>query len=166
MKWTKVRAYDANSFIIERSTNGVNFKEIGSIAVSSNSRLTASQYFFFDINAATGKSYYRLRIIKANGGIFYSNVEMEIKLGKVAVSVMPNPVTSSFTIRFQTAPVTSYGVSLVGADGKIILHYTYAAGPGDAKTIERPSSVATGVYYLLVVNQQTNEKDIIKLFFN
>ena len=79
---------------------------------------------------------------------------------------MPNPVTTSFTIRFQTASVNSYGVSLLGADGKIILHKTYAVRPGDAKTIERPASVATGVYYLPVVNQQTNEKDIIKLFFN
>jgi len=36
---------------------------------------------------------------------------------------------------------------------------------GDTKTIGRPAAVASGVYYLLVVNQQTNEKDTIKLFF-
>ncbi len=165
LKWATVKAFDAKSFIVERSTDGINFKEIGSAVVSSNNRFASSQYFFSDISAVTGKNYYRLRIIKPNGTIAYSDVETVTKQGKVSVSVMPNPVAASFTIRFRPQSAANYQVSLVGADGKMILHNTYSVRPGDTKTIDRPAAIASGVYYLLVVNQQTNEKDIIKLFF-
>lgn len=78
---------------------------------------------------------------------------------------MPNPVAESFTIRFQPTAAANYNVSLVGADGKVIMNNKYAVRPGDTKTILRPGTIATGVYYLAVINQATNEKDIIKLFF-
>ena len=134
------------------------------MAASANSN-TSSQYFFSDVNAVTGKNFYRLRIINANGRISFSNIEVVSKKGKVTVSVMPNPVAEFFTIRFQPLASANYNVSLVSTDGKIILKSIYAVRPGDAKTIQRPGGIATGVYYLAVVNQSTNEKDIIKLFF-
>jgi len=165
LKWSTARGFDARSFIIERSIDGVSFKEIGSALVSSNNSISASQYFFSDINPVAGKNFYRLRIIRANGKIAYSDVELVSKKGKISVSVMPNPVAESFTIRFQPLTSANYNVSLVGADGKIILNSNYAVRPGDARTIQRPGSVATGIYYLVVLNQVTSEKDIIKLFF-
>ncbi len=164
LKWTTAKGFDAVSFVIEKSTDGTTFKEIGTMAATSSS-VTNSQYFFSDVNAITGKNFYRLRIINANGRVSYSNVEVVSKKGKVTVSVMPNPVAESFTIRFQPLASATYNVSLVSADGKIILNSIYAIRPGDAKTIQRPGGIATGVYYLAVVNQSTNEKDIIKLFF-
>ncbi|MEP6727935.1 MAG: hypothetical protein ABJC98_19085 [Bacteroidota bacterium] len=165
LKWITARAFDASSYIIERSTDGISFKEIGSMAVSSANNISTSQYFFSDLNAVAGKNFYRLRIIKNSGKIAYTNIEVVIKKGKVTVSVMPNPVAESFTIRFQPTAAANYNVSLVGADGKVIMNNKYAVRPGDTKTILRPGTIATGVYYLAVINQATNEKDIIKLFF-
>jgi len=135
------------------------------MAVSSANNISTSQYFFSDVNAVAGKNFYRLRIIKNNGKIAYTNIEVVTKKGKVTVSVMPNPVAESFTIRFQPAAAANYNVSLVSADGKVIMNNKYAVRPGDTKTIQRPGTIATGVYYLAVINQATNEKDIIKLFF-
>ncbi|MEO6315812.1 MAG: hypothetical protein ABIU63_02105 [Chitinophagaceae bacterium] len=165
LKWTTAKSFDATSFIVERSTDGNNFKVIGSAAVSSNNKFVVSQYYFSDMNAVTGKNYYRLRIIKTNGSIAYTDVQIVSKKGKISVSVMPNPVAESFTIRFQPAASANYTVSLVSAEGKVVLNSTYAVRPGDAKTIQRPGTIATGVYYLLVLNQSTSEKEIIKLFF-
>jgi len=165
VKWSTARAFDAASFVVERSMDGISYKELGAVAVSSGNSITVSQYLFSDLSAMNGKNYYRLRIIKPTGGIAYSNVEIVSKKGKVAVSVMPNPVAESFSIHFQPVTNTVYNVSLVSAEGKVMMNNLYAVRPGDNKTIQRPGSIAAGVYYLLVVNQNSNEKDIIKLFF-
>ncbi len=165
LKWTTARSFDATAFVIERSTDGANFKELGMVKVSSANAISICQYLFSDNNVAAGKNYYRLRIVKANGSIAYSNVaEIEMK-GKVAVSVMPNPVADAFTIRFQPVTSTNYSVNLVSAEGKTIINTIYSVRPGESKTIQRPNGIATGVYYLAVLNLITNEKDIIKLFF-
>ncbi|MFT3937025.1 MAG: hypothetical protein QM726_25590 [Chitinophagaceae bacterium] len=165
LKWNTARAFDAASFVIERSADGITFKEIGAMAVASNNNISASQYFFSDVNPLSGKNYYRLRIIKTNRTLAYSNIEMVTKKGIATVSVMPNPVETYFSIRFQPQTPAVYNVSLLSADGKSIFSNQYTIAPGDIKTIQRPGIITTGVYYLLVLNKSTQEKEIIKLFF-
>ncbi|MEP7277732.1 MAG: hypothetical protein ABI813_03725 [Bacteroidota bacterium] len=165
LKWITARAFDAVSFVIERSTDGSNFNILGTVGVSSNNSISSSQYLFSDVNAAGGKSFYRLRIVQSNGKIAYTNVIEINRKSKVAVSVMPNPVAESFSIKFQPTGNSLYNVALLSVDGKTILNNHYSVRPGDTKTIQRPGMVSSGVYYLVVLNQSTNEKDIIKLFF-
>ncbi len=117
------------------------------------------------MNAAAGKNYYRLRIIKAGNTSAYTNVIEVSKKGNVSISVMPNPVIDAFSIKFQQSIPASYNVSLVSAEGRIILNNNYATISGDVKTIQRPHAMATGVYYLLIRNLATSEKEVIKLFF-
>ena len=165
LKWTTARAFNASRFVIEKSTDGNSFREMGSAAVSNNNNTTASQYFFSDINPVPGKNYYRLRIIGSNGKIYFSETVTVTKKGTVAVSVMPNPVAEAFTIKFQPVNSATYNVSLVSAEGKVVMNSNYAVRTGDARTIQRPGTVSSGVYYLVTVNQSTNEKEVIKLFF-
>jgi len=164
LRWTTSKAYDATAFVIEKSTDGINFKELGNMPANASS-ISSSQYLFSDVNVVAARNYYRLRIIKSGGKIAYTNVIEINKKSKIAVSVMPNPVADAFTIKFQPLTGADYNVMLVSADGKVILNNNYAVRPGDIKTIQRPGALATGVYYLAVINKSTNEKDIIKLFF-
>ena len=165
VKWNTLKGFNASKFYIEKSTDGQHFTEIGSAVVAYNNSVSNSQYIFADLHPATGKNFYRLRIIATNGKVSYSAIATINKKGTVSVSVMPNPVAESFTIQFQPAGNSNYSVRLMGADGKIIMNNTYAVRPGDAKTLLRPATVATGVYYLVVVNQANNDKEVIKLFF-
>lgn len=165
LKWNTARAFNASRFVIEKSADGNNFREIGSVAVSAGNNTGSSQYFFSDISPLPGKNYYRLRITGSNGKIYFSETVVVTKKGTIAVSVMPNPVAEAFTIRFQPAASAIYHISLVSAEGKVVLSSNYAVRQGDARTIQRPGTVSSGVYYLVAVNQSTNEKDVIKLFF-
>jgi hypothetical protein len=165
VKWTTLKAFNASKFFIEKSTDGQSFTAIGSAAVAFNNSTSASQYFFADLHPVTGKNFYRLRIISTNGKVSYSDIATVYKKGTVSVSVMPNPVAESFTIKFQPAGNSNYAVQLMSADGKTVMNYSYAVRLGDAKTIQRPAAVTTGVYYLVVVNQANNDKEVIKLFF-
>jgi hypothetical protein len=165
LKWTTAKAYDASAFVIEKSIDGYNYKVLGTVNVSARNSVASSQYLFSDVNAVAGSNFYRLRIIRQDGTITYSNIVDISKKGAVSVSVMPNPVADAFTIRFQPLAATNYNVMLLSADGKVVFSSNYTINPGEAKTIQRPGALASGIYYLAVVNKSTNEKDIIKLFF-
>lgn len=165
LKWTTVRAFDAVTYVVERSGDGINFSSIGTQAVSGNNAISASQYFYSDINPLGGKSYYRLRIVSKSGKISYSEVVTVNMKRTVSVSVMPNPVVNAFSVHFEPVANSNFEVSLLSADGKTVFRNKYAVHPGDVQTIQRPSALSSGVYYLVVVNQSTNEKEIIKLFF-
>jgi hypothetical protein len=165
LKWTTASAFPADKFIIERSIDGLNFKEIGTMNVSANNNTAVSQYFFSDINAPAGKIYYRLHIIKSNLPATYSSIVEITKTGTITISVMPNPVVDAFTIKFQKVTAANYVVSLASADGRIISKNSYPVTSGEAKTIQRPYGTATGIYFLIIRNMASNQQEVIKLFF-
>ncbi|MEP6747700.1 MAG: hypothetical protein ABJB86_08240 [Bacteroidota bacterium] len=165
LKWITAKSFNAKEFVVEYSRDGNNFKSLGSVTAASANAINTSQYLFSDVNAAPGKNFYRLRIIQITGKIIYSNVVELSKKNKVSVSVMPNPVADVFTIKFQPVNSARYDIMLLGADGKMVMNNTYSIKPGDSKTITRPSVLTTGVYYLVILNTSTSDKDVIKLFF-
>lgn len=165
LKWTTAKGFAADKFIIERSTDGLNFNSIGTMNVAANNNNTVSQYYFSDISAPSGNIFYRLHIVKSNRPAAYSNVIEISSKGKVSISVMPNPVTDVFTVKFQHAITANYNMSIVSAEGRMIFSNNYPIRTGDAKTIQRPHGSVTGVYFLLIRNLATDEKEVIKLFF-
>jgi hypothetical protein len=165
LKWTTAKGFAADKFIIERSTDGLNFKDIGTMNVAANNNTTISQYYFSDISAAPGNIFYRLHIVKSNRPAAYSNVIEISRKGKASISVMPNPVVDAFNINFHQASGTNYNIRLASAEGRILFNNNYAVRPSESKTIQRPQGAVTGVYFLLIRNLTSNEQEVIKLFF-
>ncbi len=165
LKWTTAKGFSADKFIIERSADGLNFNGIGTMNVDANNINHVSQYYFSDFNAASGHIFYRLHIVKSGSTAAYSNIIEINKKGKVSISVMPNPVADAFNINFQQVSGTNYNIRLVSVEGRIVFNNNYAVRTGESKNIQRPKGIVTGVYFLLIRNQATNEQEIIKLFF-
>lgn len=165
LRWNTVMNFDATKFVIERSGDGVNYTAIGSNNAAANNNVAPSQYFFSDINPLSGKSYYRLRIVKSNGTIAYTKLVIISKESNASISVMPNPVVDAFAIKFQQSPAGNYNVCLLGTDGKLVLNNTYAIRNGDIVNIQRPASIVAGVYYLVILNKANNNKEVLKLIF-
>ena len=78
---------------------------------------------------------------------------------------MPNPVVNAFTVSFQHAKTGAYNISLTSSEGSIILTNSYTVRTGDVINIQRPVAVVPGVYFLVIINRETSQKEIIKLFF-
>ena len=166
LNWTTVKAFEADKFIIERSNDGRNFTDIGTVMVSSNNLVSSSQYYYSDINAPAGSNFYRLRLIKQDRNAAFTRIVEIKKAGSnISVSVMPNPVAETFNINFQKVVAGNYNICLVGADGKFVLNTIYSIHAGETKTIHRTSGIVSGVYYLVIRNMTTDEKVVIKLFF-
>ena len=71
--WKTETEVNSNYFIIERSSNGTDYKAIGTVAASGFST-TVVNYNFIDANPLAGTNYYRLTIVDKDNSMEYSNV--------------------------------------------------------------------------------------------
>ena len=165
LQWNTSQNFEANSFIVERSTDGQKFTSIGTVLTSINNNISSSQYYFTDANAISGKNFYRLRMTHTYSQDTYSQIVSVNKGGNTNITVVPNPVSEAFTIQFQQCPSANYSTSLISPDGRRIMNSIYAVTSGESKTIQRTSEMAAGVYFLIIQNQTTHENQIIKLLF-
>ncbi len=94
LSWTVSNNQETNSFVIERSTDGVNFSTTGEL--SSLKKQSMASYAFNDNVGEfnTPVLYYRLKMINTQGYPVYSKI-IRIVLnngGEAAISITPNPV--------------------------------------------------------------------------
>lgn len=99
--WTTAEEVNFSHFIIERSTNGNEYKEIA--VQFSSEKKSANNYAYTDaVNAnASGLLYYRLKMVDQDGTFKYSNVrivKLNVKSGTVSIATYPNPVTNELRI--------------------------------------------------------------------
>ena len=85
LQWSSEGELNIQSYIIEKSTNGIDFLAIGEIQAQSQS---SSLYNFKDVRALSGKNYYRLKILELDGSSEYSPVSQ--------VNVVKNKVFQAF----------------------------------------------------------------------
>ena len=92
LNWIPEPDKDAENFIIEKSSDGQNFINIGRVDIikSSNSDL---EYSFIDENPNKDINYYRLKLTDQNGNSRYlSNEPTQVKYeGKLEMKIWPNP---------------------------------------------------------------------------
>lgn len=114
LTWSTAQEKDASHFVIERSTNGIDFTDAGIIFTEGNSE-TSRSYSFKDPATASGNGilYYRLRMVDLDGKYEHSPIRL-IKLGvsdgKLELQAFPNPVTNELRI---TIPESWQGKQVV-----------------------------------------------------
>lgn len=91
LAWATASELNAESFIIERSSNGKEYFPIGTKAASGNSSVR-QDYTFTDTNPFIGRTYYRLRQVDYDGAFGYSEIRFIDLTGRRAVHVFPNPL--------------------------------------------------------------------------
>ncbi len=93
LNWTTVQESSSNNFIIERSSNGISFTDIGEVTTPGNSN-SENTYQFIDATPLPGINYYRLKMIDNSNNITYSIVRQLNFNDRVSdIKVFPNPVT-------------------------------------------------------------------------
>lgn len=95
--WTTASEVDNDYFIIQRSSDGINFENYHKVGGIGNSS-SAYTYHTVDGNPHLGISYYRLKQVDLNGDFTYSDTKSVEFTGSSDVILYPNPATSSFTI--------------------------------------------------------------------
>ena len=97
LSWNTATEINTNHFIIQSSTDGLNFTNIGNVqAVGSG----AGSYLFSDGSAMNGTNYYRLETVDADGQVTYSKmVSVVFAVYSLPFTVVPNPARDVTTIK-------------------------------------------------------------------
>lgn len=96
LNWKASSTNDAGNFIIEKSLDGVRFRQIGIVAINPNS---TSNYIFTDHSPGKSKNYYRLRIEELNGSSKYSKIVFVDMDGKNSYLAYPTATSSLLFIQ-------------------------------------------------------------------
>jgi hypothetical protein len=138
---------------VERSSNGVNFESIKRINVAANSTLTTN-YNFTDILPATGKNYYRLKLVSINERVQYSQVKLLSFEQTGVILTYPNPVLSQLKITLSENWINQHvKIELFNQLGELVLSKQVTnAQQTQILDLNRLSEAA----YILKLTQQDN----------
>lgn len=155
LQWKTNFEQGTRDFNIQRSTDGINFTNIGKLTARGNSSSVVN-YSFDDLTALAGNNFYRIQAIDIDGSYTYSE-KLLVKFNQATsatVFIFPNPVTNQLRIQLNTALVP-LKYALINTAGKIVL-----AGEGLLPLINQNLNqllgrLAAGTYSLQLFNDQT-----------
>ena len=166
LSWVTGMEKELSHFVIERSTNGVDYVEAGTVSAKGSSNVKID-YSFQDIlnSGAKGMVFYRLRMVDIDSRYQYSPVRA-IRVAEmnneVKILAYPNPVTTELRITlpqdWQDKKV-SYG--LYNVNGQLVKQLVN--NKSGQTEIMHVSDIAAGLYIMKVSNgDQSAVQRIIK----
>ena len=132
------------SYVIEKSTDGRTFSDIGSVQATQQ-----STYSFTDNQASTDYTYYRLKMVEQDGSFKYSFiVSLKSKLS-LNISLSPNPVRSTLLIQHPKVGTEAH-IEIVNTSGQLIKDIRIPASA--VLTSIDMSGLSTGLYHVVFKN--------------
>lgn len=102
LSWTTTSEDGFEGFEVERSADGAHWTTAGNINAKGQNRTSVNDYVFTDMNPFRGKTYYRLKLLDANGQTQYSEIRSAAFKNFVEeFRIAPNPTREQTTITIQ-----------------------------------------------------------------
>ena len=150
LKWQTETETNTSKFVIERSADGINFQQLGSVQAAGNSSVTKN-YQFTDQLPLNGKDYYRITQVDKDGSSIYSAVRTLDFLLNRTIAITPNPAKGFINVTV-SGNDKALKVSLVSATGQLIKRYDMT---GESQQFNLPA-IAPGVYYIKINGDDVN----------
>lgn len=155
LDWTTASEKNNDHFLVLRSSDAQNFTPIARVPGAGDSNLPLN-YQELDTDPLTNWSYYQLQQIDYNGGTSFSDIEAVLfEPDAIKINVYPNPINRDQTewklwlLGFDEEQAVQ--VYLVGLQGQIIYEKNLIMfGNSLTHSIEKPSHLASGVYFLKI----------------
>ncbi|MDZ4808160.1 MAG: T9SS type A sorting domain-containing protein [Bacteroidota bacterium] len=160
LKWIAENEMNTSNFVIERSTDGINYNPIGSAAPSGPVNTPTEYKFMDDIQnmPLTSVVFYRIKAMDNNSRFAYSNVAT-IRLNKTAgIQIWPNPVDSYVNISYNSATNTKLDISVVNTIGKTVKQTNHTVYRGlNQIAVSGFEILSSGIYFIRITDKNTNE---------
>jgi hypothetical protein len=144
VQWNIAMEENVLKYVVERSSDGRNFSDVGSVYASNQ-----SSYTWLDAQPLPGKNYYRIRAVDIDASVLYSSiVVISMDKKEPSVSVYPTVVENrQFNLRFENAEKGTYTISAINAAGQNVFSKNIIqTGGNSVEAIKLPSGMAAGVY--------------------
>jgi hypothetical protein len=163
LTWRTAVETNNSIFIIERSTDGRNFSNVGTVKGAGNSRLVKN-YNFLDPNANAPKCYYRLKQVDFDGTFSYSDpivVQKKIANNLLIVNVSSERTPKNFSVSLDAANAGSVTCQLRDMQGRVVMEQQKSVFAGLNNLTFDLSTQAEGAYRLVM--KQGNEEETLVL---
>lgn len=148
------------SYEIEKSTDGVNFKQIGIVTATGG---TNAAYLFHDPEAITGKIYYRLKLVSKNEIKYSRIISLAANISKMDITNLVNPFNSKISFQLNSLLNEDVQLQLTDAVGNAVVSKKITVLKGNnLVNFEVPSSLAKGSYLLRVLSVSGSVHRIIQ----
>lgn len=162
LNWKTANEVNCHSFVVEKSTDAINFKEIGSLDAKNGKE---NYYSLLDLKSTVEKNYYRIKQVDKDGKITYSNTIL-VSLKKLlinSISLFPNPVKDKFTLNINAATKSQASVKIIDATGRVVLKQNADLVVGNQSISLNASNLSAGIYTITVnFGEETITQKLIK----
>ncbi|HUC82788.1 MAG TPA: PQQ-dependent sugar dehydrogenase [Flavisolibacter sp.] len=161
LQWTTENEANASHFVVERSTDGINYTAIGQVNARNNG--TRSNYSFDDKDVTTLQAttvHYRLMIVDNNNLFKYSNVVTVTFTNRNSiVTLMPNPVQHTTQVRIYAERSGAAQWKLVDNNGRLVQQSIVQLQKGQQIVFDlNMEKHAQGTYFLQILGAGIDQK--------
>lgn len=151
INWETASEQNTDRFMVQHSTDGRQWKEIGVVAAAGNSTM-AKQYSLQHYNATIGNNYYRIQQRDIDGKLDYSAiVSVSFNSADDGIILIANPVVNG---KIELKSGLMRPVMIYSLDGKPMVQTTVSEGRNEINTSAWPK----GVY---IMKTQTEVKRVV-----
>lgn len=156
LNWATATETNAQSFVVQRSADGLHYSNIATVKATGNSTAT-QKYNYVDpqiTRLGVPLLFYRLMQVDKDGATAYSNIQtLSLPVNTLAKNIIiyPNPYRNTLNVYVQNIPVgnATETAQLFSLDGKLI----YSSGlkrslPTQQFTINNLPALTSGTYIL------------------
>jgi SdrD B-like domain/Secretion system C-terminal sorting domain len=159
--WSTYSEINVDHFDVERSTDGVNFRQIGKTTSAGGQLNSNMNYNYLDITADRGNNYYRLAIVDINGNYTYSkSIMLNVDVKGISVMIVyPNPFSRRVKIRVNCDKAEKVKINVLNSNGVQVSTMDAQTNVGDNNIdITKVESLPGGVYFIEVVSSTRSLK--------
>jgi Secretion system C-terminal sorting domain/Bacterial Ig-like domain (group 2) len=158
--WKTASEYNSKSFVVEKSTDGVTFKAMTTVAAAGTTK-TEHNYGTIDTKPASGDNYYRLLAIDMDGTSRYVGNVIKVNFqGNHSVSVYPNPTANDLTLNINIEEDMQANVNVLDMDGKVIRSFAFDLLEGKNVQTLDVNDLPAGTYMLQTINGSNEVLDL------
>ena len=172
VKWTTTFEMNNDHFDVERSTDGVSFKTIGTVKGQGVSAVKHNYQFNDDVSKNVlnrNDMYYRLKQVDKDGKATYTKV-LVVRVYRTkslqSLSVTPNPAINDIKVNVQLNENSYIVLKVANSNGiEVVRKTTRGTSGSNTFSLEGTSHLQAGVYFLEVIIN-SNERMMVKLIKN
>ena len=158
LKWVAENEMNTEKFVIQRSTDGTSFKNLGE-APPAGPINTLTEYNKSDdvSGISLAVAYYRIRAEDNRGNFAYSNV-VPVRLSKAdGFSFWPMPFTSSLNLTYNAAVSSAIKLEVYDNSGRQVLQQQFSLNRGmNQLSVTGVAGLSHGLYHVRITDLMSN----------